>query len=290
MMKGYKLVQRVGHIGAPGWLAAGERVACEVMGVRQVVDAGQAGAEQPPVVGDPPHRNAAEADAVIAARPADQPGPHPIAAHAVIGERDLQRGIRRLRPGIDEKDVVDIAGHQFGQPGRIAERQGMAHLEARGIVKRPHLAGDRVADPWIVVPGVHTPEAGGTVEDVPAVMGPVDHTIGRDQQPGRALELPVRRERHPIGAEIVRRRRIGRDRGVHGPTTFQPDCKGEGALRHPVPPRENRPASRSIRGRPNWRSSPPKEAKGLIDGIGYNSDGRSPDKRALDNELCGTGI
>ena len=59
--------------------------------------------EELAVAGDAADRDAAEADAVIAALAADQPGARAFAPRAVIGERDLQRGLDRLRAGIARK-------------------------------------------------------------------------------------------------------------------------------------------------------------------------------------------
>ena len=39
------------------------------------------------------------------------------------------------------------------------------------------------------------------VEDLPALRGPVVHAGGTGQQPGVRLELPVGRERHPVGVQ-----------------------------------------------------------------------------------------
>ncbi len=50
------------------------------------------------------------------------------------------------------------------------------------------------------VAGVHAPETGRAVQHLAAVLGEVVHVLGRGEQARRALELPVRRERHQEGA------------------------------------------------------------------------------------------
>ena len=75
-------LQVVGEIGPMLPLAAHEGAVARGVGVTQVVDARQAGAEGAPVVDHAADADAAEADAVIAALPADQPRarrPAPIA-------------------------------------------------------------------------------------------------------------------------------------------------------------------------------------------------------------------
>ena len=64
----------VGKMRAPFRLAAGEGLMLAAVGRRQMIDAGEQRAEEFAVVDDAADRNAAEADAVIAALAADQPG------------------------------------------------------------------------------------------------------------------------------------------------------------------------------------------------------------------------
>src|SRR6516162_8476621 len=82
--------------------AAREGVAGGVMGMRQVID-GRKLREDAPDVDDAADRDAAAADAVIAALALDQPGPLSFAASPMIGERDLERGVDRLRARTREK-------------------------------------------------------------------------------------------------------------------------------------------------------------------------------------------
>ena len=90
-------LELVGEMRAPRRLAARERVLLEVVRVRQVIDVRQQVAERLAVVRDAADRDAAEVRAVVAALAPDQPAPRRLAARAVIGERDLERGVDRLR-------------------------------------------------------------------------------------------------------------------------------------------------------------------------------------------------
>ena len=82
---------------APFGLARGEGLFFAVVGVRQMVDAGEQRAEIFAVGDNTADRDAAEADAVVAALASDQAGARAFATHMVIGERDLERGVDRLR-------------------------------------------------------------------------------------------------------------------------------------------------------------------------------------------------
>jgi hypothetical protein len=105
-----------------------------------VVDAGQERAEEFAVVDDAADGDAAEADAVIAALAADQPGARALAAHIVIRERDLERGIDRLRARIAEKHAVEIARRQRRDPARQLEGFGMGEVKSRRIIELGRLA------------------------------------------------------------------------------------------------------------------------------------------------------
>ena len=74
-------LELVGEMRAPVRLALAEGLVLAVVGVRQVIDAGQQRAEELAVVDDAADRDAAEADAVIAALAADQARARAFAAH-----------------------------------------------------------------------------------------------------------------------------------------------------------------------------------------------------------------
>jgi len=111
----------VGEMRAPLRLALGESLLLAIVGVRQMIDAGQRGAEHLAVCHDAADRNAAEPNAVIAALAPDQPHARGFAAHIVIGERDLERGVDRFGARIAEEHVVEIARRERRDAARQFE-------------------------------------------------------------------------------------------------------------------------------------------------------------------------
>ncbi|MEY9923331.1 hypothetical protein ABIF99_009646 [Bradyrhizobium japonicum] len=216
-MQGHQTLEIVGELGAMLRLILGEGVAGEVMGVADVVDARQQGREGAAVGDHAADRGAAEADAVIAALAADQAGAARLAVGAVIGERDLQRGVDRLGAGVGEEDAVEALRRDLGQTLGEVECQRMAHLERRSEVQRHQLPLDRGGDLLAAVAGIDAPEAGGAVDHLAAVDGGVVHALSRGEQARRLLELTVGRERHPerVGLDSVRNLMKG-----HGPRSF----------------------------------------------------------------------
>ncbi len=71
-MQRHDALERVGEMGAPFGLALGEGLMLAIVGRGQMVDAGEERAEVLAVVDHAADRNAAEADAVIAALAADE--------------------------------------------------------------------------------------------------------------------------------------------------------------------------------------------------------------------------
>ena len=128
-------LQLVGEMRAPFRLAAGEGLLGAVIGVGQVVDARQQRAEELAVLDDAAHRDAAEADAVIAALAADQARLAALALHVPIGQRHLQRRVHRLGARVAEEDVVQVARGELGEARGEGEAARMAELEGRRIVE-----------------------------------------------------------------------------------------------------------------------------------------------------------
>ena len=62
----------------------------------------------------------------------------------------------------------------------------MAHLEAGRIVELEQLLVHRVGDLRARVAGVHAPQARRAVEHLPAVVAPVVHALGADEQARRS--------------------------------------------------------------------------------------------------------
>ena len=145
-MERHDALEIVGEMRAPFRLAARKRLLGAVIGVRQVVDACQQRAEELAVLDDAADRDAAEADAVIAALAADQARPAALALHVPIGQRDLERRIDRLGARIAEEDVVEVAGRELGDARREGEAARMAELEGGRIIEFRRLGLDGGGD------------------------------------------------------------------------------------------------------------------------------------------------
>ena len=122
-----------------------------------MIDAGEQRAELFAVGDHAADRRAAEADAVIAALAADEARARGVAADVMIGERDLERGIDRLRTGIAEEHVIEIAGRQRRDAAGEFESLGMAELEGRREVEFGRLFLDGLDDRVAVMPGIGAP-------------------------------------------------------------------------------------------------------------------------------------
>src|SRR6185503_8896013 len=103
VMQRHQALELVGEMSAPLGLAARIGLLGAIVGVRQMIDAGQHGAEELAVGDHSANADAAEIDAVIAALAADEPGAAALALGAMIGKRDLERGIGGFRSGIAEE-------------------------------------------------------------------------------------------------------------------------------------------------------------------------------------------
>jgi hypothetical protein len=197
------VLERVGEMAAPFRLALGEGLMLAVVGRRQMIDSGQQRAEELAVVGHAADRDAAEADAVVAALAADQPLARAVSAHVVIGEGDLQRGVARLRAGVGEEHVIEIGGRQRGDPRGELEHQRMAKVEGRAEIELARLTLDRLDDPAAVVAGVAAPQSRGRIKDLAAFRRIVVHVLRTRDQSRPLLEGAVRGERHPECGEVI---------------------------------------------------------------------------------------
>ena len=212
-------LELLGEVGAVLGLAADIGVPGEVVRVRQVVHTRQTGAEPLAVVHDAADRDAAEAHAVIAAFTADEAGARAFAAGAVVGERDLERGVDGFGTGVREEDVIEPLREPAGHCVRELEAGLVSHLERRRVLHRRDLPTHRLGDFPAAVARIDAPQAGHRIEDLPALRRPVVHALGAGQQARVRLELAVGRERHPEGFEIGTGERCGhvvlpeRDRG-----------------------------------------------------------------------------
>ncbi len=98
-MQGDQALQFVGKMGTPLRQTARERIVFDIQGMRQMIHAGQhRGAEELAIVDHSANRHAAETYSVIALFAADETRALARAASAVIGNRNFQRRIDRLRP------------------------------------------------------------------------------------------------------------------------------------------------------------------------------------------------
>ena len=179
-------LQLVGEMRAIFRLALAEGLLVAVVGVGKVIDARQQRAEHLAVIDDAADGRAAEADAVIAALAADQPGAGALAVDLVIGQRDLQRGIGGLRSGVAEEHVIEAGGRQIGDAAGEFEGLRNAELERRRVVQRLGLLADRLGNLGAAVAGIAAPHAGGGIDDLAAVDREVMHVLGAGEQPRRS--------------------------------------------------------------------------------------------------------
>src|SRR4029078_4274780 len=93
VMQRDETLKLVREMRAPFRLALAEGLMLAIIRVREMIDAGEERAELFSVRAHAADGNSAEADAVIAALAADQADTRGLAAHIMIGERDLERGI-----------------------------------------------------------------------------------------------------------------------------------------------------------------------------------------------------
>ena len=93
-----------------------------------------------------PPTDTPEVDAVIAALAADEAHLAGVAPGSVIGERDLERGVDRLRAGVGKEHVVEAGRRNVDQFRRTLERLRVAHLECAGEVELIELPADRLGD------------------------------------------------------------------------------------------------------------------------------------------------
>src|SRR4029079_13652329 len=153
-----------------------------------MIDPAEHGAEELAVGNHAADADAAEIHAVIAALAADEPGPGAIALHAMIGKRDLERGIGGFRSGVAEERVIEIAGRQSGEPGGELEHLGMAELESRREIKFGRLLLDRLDDRRAAMSSIGAPQSRGRIDYRPAGHVVVIHVLGAGDEPRPLLE------------------------------------------------------------------------------------------------------
>jgi hypothetical protein len=124
----------------------------------------------------------------------------------MVGNGDFQRGIDGFRTGIREEHAVHAGGRDGRETARQFESHRMTHLKSRGELHGIELPSHRIRDLRSTMSGVHTPQAGDTIQHFATILGPVVHALGASEQSRIGLELPVSRERHPECVEIGGRR------------------------------------------------------------------------------------
>ena len=146
----------VGQFRAMFGKPVAKQVSGRIMGVAHMGDAMQGG-KGPAVVDQPADRYAPEAHAMIATLAPDQPRARSLADRALIGERDLERGVHRFRTRSGEEYPIETARRDVGQALGEAESERMAQLKTRRIVKIFQLGRDRRCDLLAPVPGIDAP-------------------------------------------------------------------------------------------------------------------------------------
>ena len=197
-------LQVVGEVFAVLRLAAGEPV-LRPPGVPHVHDIGHADREDVPVLDHARQRYTAHVDAVIGALARDETLAPVVASGAVIRHADLQRGIHRFGARIGEENVVDRLRRNRGDHSGELEGARMAQIERRGVVVLQQLFVDGVGNLAPAVPGRYAEQAGRSVQHRAAPVVDQANAVALFHQPRFFLELAVRRERHPMFFERIRR-------------------------------------------------------------------------------------
>ena len=94
---------------------------------------------------------------MIAPLATDQANPLDPAAHAVVGQRDLKRGVDRFRAGIGIEYPAQPLRGDGGETAGQFERLRVAHVERRGVVEFGDLGLYRLDDARPPVTGVDAP-------------------------------------------------------------------------------------------------------------------------------------
>ena len=188
----------VGEMAAPLRLASTESLLGAVVGRGQVIDASQHVAEHLAVGDHAADRDAAEADAVVAAFAPDETGTTALAAAAVVGQRHLQRGIDRLAARVGIEHVVEVARCHQGELRRQLELLWMAVLEWRCEVERGGSFLNRLDDRLAGMAGVDAEQSGRPVDYLAPVGRQIVHVLGAGEQAWTLLERTVRGEWKPV--------------------------------------------------------------------------------------------
>src|SRR6185437_8511313 len=166
------------------------------MCVPHVDDAGDARTVFAPVIDDARQRDTAEVDAVIRTLARNEHRAAALPARLVIGERGLHRRVDRFGAGIDEENVLEIAGRQLGDARGELEALRMPAQERREV-QFAELPMYRFGDLLAAMARRDAKEARRRVDDLVAAVVVVVHAFGAYDDPRIGLEVAIRRERHP---------------------------------------------------------------------------------------------
>ncbi len=164
------LLQLVGQGQVFVGQSPGEGMLGNIEGVGQMIHPGQQGAEPLAVAGDPPHRDAAKTDSMIATLAANQPGTGALPPRPLPGQRYFQRRIHRFRTRVGIEDVAEPFGGYLHQLVGQLERQGVPHLERRSKIEVGNLLGNRLGDLAATMARVATPEPGSAIQYLAAIL------------------------------------------------------------------------------------------------------------------------
>ena len=149
-------------------------------------------------VGDPGGRQGAERGAVVGDLAGDELDLAGVAGRAVVGARELDRRLHRLRAARGEEDAVEVARRQRRDPGGELDRARVRVAPDREEVELLDLARRGLAELRAAMAGVDAEEGGEAVEVAVAVLVPdVGALAADDDRHVGSSYAPMPREVHP---------------------------------------------------------------------------------------------
>ena len=227
-MQSHNAFQFICQMSAPFRFAFGEGLLAAVIGVGQMINARQHGAEDFAVGDNPADRNAAKANPVIAAFAANQTGALALTLRIPISKGNLQCGINGFGTGIDKKHMVEIARCQISNPAGQFEAAIVSELERGRKIKLGRLFLDGGDNRLTRMSRIAAPQACRGVEDFFTIRGCVMHVLGTDHHARAFFEGAVGGKGHPPGFKVIRRIQGMNGLGSGGTHGMSPRirCKG----------------------------------------------------------------
>ncbi|MNT04081.1 hypothetical protein D3C72_1386440 [compost metagenome] len=99
-----------------------------------------------------------------------EPGAGALTAGPLPGQRYLERRIDGFGAGVGIEDVTESLGGYLHQPVGQLERQRVSHLERGGKIEVGDLLGDRLGNLAPTMARVATPEPGGAIQYLAAIL------------------------------------------------------------------------------------------------------------------------